>query len=195
MFKPFGEKHLSEIDRKDIEALINDQVPEGLLVEYKRDWTSTKVARAVASFANSQGGGWLIVGMEAAKLLPTKIAALQDTGDLEERVVQTIRSSVAPVPALTLRAVQIDPGTACLVVHVPEGTSRRMSSFVPGSCWSEPPLVRNLWASTTARHSTDCSREASVAASGRGSKPRLCAAPSGIPRAPASSPSLLSIRD
>jgi len=122
MFQPFGAKHLSEIDQADLQALIDDQVPEGLFVEYKRDWSSRKVARAVASFANSQGGGWLIVGVEANKLLPTKIVALQDTGDLEERVVHTIRSSVAPVPTFVPRAVQINPGMACIVVQVLEGT-------------------------------------------------------------------------
>jgi hypothetical protein len=73
MFQPFGAKHLSEIDQADLQALIGDQVPEGLFVEYKRDWSSKKVARAVASFANSQGGGWLIIGVEANKLLPTKM--------------------------------------------------------------------------------------------------------------------------
>ena len=57
MFLPFGAKHLSEVDRSDLEALINDQVPEGLFVEYERDWSAPKVARAVASFANSQGDG------------------------------------------------------------------------------------------------------------------------------------------
>jgi hypothetical protein len=95
MFQPFGAKHLSEIDRSDLDALINNQVPEGLFVEYKGEWVSTKVARAVASFANSQGGGWLIVGMDADKLFPTNLAGLQDAGDLEERVVSTIRSSIS----------------------------------------------------------------------------------------------------
>jgi hypothetical protein len=82
----------------DLQALIGDQVPEGLFVEYKRDWSSKKVARAVASFANSQGGGWLIIGVEANKLLPTKIVALQDRGDLEERLSKRSGRPLPPSP-------------------------------------------------------------------------------------------------
>jgi Schlafen, AlbA_2 len=122
MFRPFGEKHISEIQPQDLQALITEEVPEGLFVEYKSEWASHKVARAVASFANSPGGGWLIVGIEAAGLLPKAIAPLDDNGDLEERVVQTVRSSVTPVPPFAPRAVETEPGKAGLVVHVPEGT-------------------------------------------------------------------------
>lgn len=121
-FAPFGPKHLSGIDVGDLKALIQNEIPEGLFVEYKSEWAPHKAARAVASFANSPGGGWLIVGMKAEGLLPKEIAALGDTGDLEERVVQTVRSSVAPVPAFSPRAVETENGKACLVVNVPEGT-------------------------------------------------------------------------
>ena len=45
-FRPFGAKHLSEIERADLEALISDAVPEGLFVEYKSEWGSERPARA-----------------------------------------------------------------------------------------------------------------------------------------------------
>ena len=121
-FSPFGPKRLSDIDASDLQALIDNEVVEGLFVEYKSEWTPHKVARAVASFANSPGGGWLIIGIEAAGLLPKAIAALDDNGELEERVVQTVRSSITPVPSFAPRAVETEPGKAGLVVHVPEGT-------------------------------------------------------------------------
>jgi hypothetical protein len=121
MFRPFGEKHLSEIQPQDLQALITDEVPEGLFVEYKSEWASHKVARAVASFANSPGGGWVIIGMTAEGLLPQKLISLENTGDLEERVVHTVRSSITPVPAFSPWAVETEPGKAALVVQVPEG--------------------------------------------------------------------------
>ena len=67
MFRPFGAKPLSEVDRNALEQLVSDGIEEGLFVEYKREWVSHKVARAVASFANTYGGT-LIVGIEAQKL-------------------------------------------------------------------------------------------------------------------------------
>jgi hypothetical protein len=60
--------------------------------------------------------------MKANGLLPEELVGLETTGDLEERVVQTVRSSVAPVPSFSARAVETESGRAGLVVHVPEGT-------------------------------------------------------------------------
>jgi predicted HTH transcriptional regulator len=121
IFPPFGDKALDELEAGDLDRLISEPVEEGLFVEYKSAWTPAKVARAVASFANSPGGGTLIVGVEADGLIPVKLVPLANDGQLEERVVQTIRSSVAPVPSFRPRAVPVGD-KACIVVEVPEGT-------------------------------------------------------------------------
>lgn len=184
MFRPFGLKHLSEIDRTDLEALITNEVREGLFVEYKSEWASHKVARAVASFANSPGGGWLIVGMRAEGLLPKELVSLENTDDLEERVVQTIRSSVAPVPGFSPWAVETEPGKAALVVHVPEGTQppyilvRTGQVLVRTPTSSEPVGINDrealdrlfamgergrIWAKRQAGHLRDSARDSQTA--------------------------------
>lgn len=122
IFPPFAPKSLGDLDLDDLRRLIDDEIPEGPFIEYKSEWTSPKIARSVASFANNSGGGTLIIGIEADKLLPRRITGIENDGTLEERVVQVIRSSIAPVPSFAPRAVDIGGGRACLVVEVPEGT-------------------------------------------------------------------------
>jgi hypothetical protein len=39
IYRPFAPKALGDIDATDLARLISDQIPEGLFVEYKRDWT------------------------------------------------------------------------------------------------------------------------------------------------------------
>jgi hypothetical protein len=63
IWRPF-ERKLGQLARSDLEGLIEPEPrPEGLFVEYKSAWQAKKVARAVCSFANSEGGGTLVVGV------------------------------------------------------------------------------------------------------------------------------------
>lgn len=121
-YKPFGQKPLGDVGVPDLQELISRRVSEGLFVEYKSEWAPHKIARAVASFANSPGGGTLIVGVTADKLYPVDVQGVEHSGDLEERSVQTIRDSVAPTPAFIPVAVHLGNGRACLIIEVPEGT-------------------------------------------------------------------------
>lgn len=122
-WRPFS-KPLKGLGPSDFEGLISPEpIPEGLFVEYKRDWQPKKVARAVASFANSPGGGTVIVGIEAEKLEPRSVVGVEmNAGELEEAAVHAIRSSVAPTPDFRLRAIPCGDDRSCLVVEVPEGT-------------------------------------------------------------------------
>ena len=58
----------------------------------------------MASFANTWGGT-LFIGMEADGLKPTAVVGIEDDGGLEARVVNKMRTSVAPVPAYAVRSV------------------------------------------------------------------------------------------
>jgi hypothetical protein len=120
-WRAFDPKPLDDVDHEDLERLIADEIEEGLFLEYKSGWESRKVARAVASFANTWGGT-VVVGMEARGLKPTNLVGLDYDEHLEERVVNTIRASVAPIPAFWPRAVDVGNGRAAVVVEVPSGT-------------------------------------------------------------------------
>jgi hypothetical protein len=80
-------KKLEQIDEAELSALIEAQVPESRLLEYKRDapGNSDEAKREfladVSSFANAEGGD-IIYGIEEAEGLPTKVVGL--TGSAEE---------------------------------------------------------------------------------------------------------------
>ena len=48
MFRPFEATTLPEVTPADIGMLIERSIEEGLFVEYKRQWDSFKIARAIA---------------------------------------------------------------------------------------------------------------------------------------------------
>ena len=121
MFRPFGDKLLSEVTAADVRGLVKKAIEEGLFVEYKGQWNAAKIARSVASFANTHGGT-LIVGVDAPNKLPVKTTPIADDGQLEDRLIQVIRSNIDPVPAFTPAVVEFPRHKACVIVEVPEGS-------------------------------------------------------------------------
>jgi hypothetical protein len=120
-FDPFGGRALDSLTAHDLERLIKEDVREGQWVEYKSDWTSVKVARACASFANSEGGGTIVVGMEADQLLPTKVTGLEFNGEIETAAATAIRQLVDPVPDFEVASVVLPDGKVCLVTRIHPG--------------------------------------------------------------------------
>src|SRR4051812_33507839 len=109
-WSPF-DRPFEELDRSDLEALleppIEERHQEGLFLEFKRDWTSRGVGRAVASFANMPDGGTLVLGVEDDDdRRPVALPGVRDrsTGNLEDAVIKTIRAQVAPTPTFRVRA-------------------------------------------------------------------------------------------
>lgn len=118
-YSPFLDRRFEEIEESDLSELIERQVREGLLVEYKREWTTEKVARAAASFANSEAGGTLIVGVEADGLDPVSIFPLTTPEDLEEAAVAAIRTRVTPTPSMRPRAIRVEGGKVLVLEVLP----------------------------------------------------------------------------
>ena len=63
MYNPFN-KNISEIEYEDLKKLIENDVSEGWVIEYKGSFPKNKnIANSIASFANSEGG-WYFIGIE-----------------------------------------------------------------------------------------------------------------------------------
>lgn len=60
---PWQNKGFYEVNADDLYRLKDDEVSESYFIEYKRQWEPFKVARSIASFANTEGGT-VIVGIE-----------------------------------------------------------------------------------------------------------------------------------
>ena len=114
-------------DVDDLQHLIDEPIPEGDRVDYKRDLnldsasSRAEVAKDVASFANTSGG-LLIYGMtEETKdraNVPTGFSPLTDAA-LESRFADVLYERCQPNVRVLLNPVTV-PGGFCLVVDVPE---------------------------------------------------------------------------
>jgi len=124
-------KPLSDITEADLRLLIDEKVPEGKQIEYKRelpeggDKGTINFLRAVTAFANTQGGE-LIYGINAVDGIPTAISALSITsGDLIlQRFENLCRDGVQPrLAGVQYRLVPIVGGGTVLVVRIQKSWS------------------------------------------------------------------------
>lgn len=120
----FFEKPLEELAEADLLTLITEGVEEGILLDYKADWIDNKkLAKAVASFANTHGGH-LIIGMAADKdrNVPYSLPGIELEDGIKEKVGAICRSRISPAPVFRMKLILLSalPGRCVLVIEVPE---------------------------------------------------------------------------
>jgi hypothetical protein len=127
-FNPF-DKPIGQLAPADLEKLIEDRVEESWTIEYKSDFAfkdsgekvdGARIARNIASFANSPFGGWLIIGIEEKDEKPTAICGLTHS-DPETVIASIVREHIDPVPIFHIQRITVDGtnGDKVLVVYVP----------------------------------------------------------------------------
>ncbi len=121
-FSPFKKSIREPLTPEDLQALIADSVSEGYFVEYKSILpASNKIAKTIASFANTYGG-WYIVGVTTDEHNVAQHIAgfsLDDCHDPIASLRDSIRSGIDPVPVFFPQVVTLAPKRAVLVVYVP----------------------------------------------------------------------------
>ena len=118
---------LGEITEDHFQRLIAVQAAESLHVEYKRETYGTnddqrrEFLADVSSFANSAGGD-LVIGMTAAKGIPTQLHPFEGDADAESlRLEQMARDGLNPrITNLQTRAVPLSGGGFVVVIRVPK---------------------------------------------------------------------------
>lgn len=122
-FNPFNKGIHETLDESDLQLLISNTVTEGYYVEYKIDFPSNiKIARSVASFANSYGG-WYIVGVETdAHNVATRIAGidLHTSPDPTDKIREVVKSRIDPIPLFHTQIVPLSTGRVVPVVFIPD---------------------------------------------------------------------------
>jgi hypothetical protein len=117
--KPVGEA----LQPEDLQLLITRQVAEGYYVEYKREMpNSTKIARSLASLANTYGG-WYIVGVETdSHNVATAVSGFNSTSchDPISVVRDLVKHHIDPVPIFFPQVITLDTGNLVLTVYVPD---------------------------------------------------------------------------
>lgn len=124
MYNPFN-KEIEEIEYEDLEKLIENNVSEGWFVEYKGSFPKNKkIANSIASFANSEGG-WYIVGIEEKhnESQPFEVVGfdLNDNQKPDDKITNIIKDNIDPIPYFETKIVEIPENKVILVVQVFEG--------------------------------------------------------------------------
>ncbi|MEG6511588.1 ATP-binding protein [Desulforamulus ruminis] len=121
MINPFN-KPLEHLEEEDLNKLIDEEISEGLHVEYKEDFP-THLGKIVASFANTFGG-WIIIGTNARnpRNVPTSFPGISMTRDPKDRFRNICRDHISPVPIFSSKLIKksSDPDRGILVVRVDE---------------------------------------------------------------------------
>jgi len=114
---------LNKLTEADINKLEDERVPEGLFIEYKRDFPKKQIAKSVACFANAHGG-YLLLGVTADKetnvIKDMRGIDLED--GLKEKVKNVIAAHVEPIPIFRVGLVPLgsSEGKCVVIVWVPE---------------------------------------------------------------------------
>lgn len=124
MYNPFN-KSISEIEYNDLEKLIKDNISEGWFVEYKGSFPKNKkIANSIASFANSEGG-WYIIGIEEDEMesKPSEIIGfdLETNKKPADKITNIVKDNINPIPYFESKLIEIPGKKYVLVIQVFEG--------------------------------------------------------------------------
>jgi len=122
-YNPF-EKPIAEISGEDLKILIKNKVSEGWFVEYKEQFPNNKkISHSIASFANSEGG-WYIVGIkDDENNVATNIDgfSLLQIKEPKEHLRNIIVGHLNPIPHFTSNLIKLESGKYVLVCYVDKG--------------------------------------------------------------------------
>lgn len=118
--------NFESISESDLLEQISTGVPEGILVDYKREMYGRNDADAkeflkdISSFANT-AGGHLIIGVDEAAGIPTGISALRGDADQDlQRLENLARDGIEPrISGLRMRALPVNGGYV-LILRIPK---------------------------------------------------------------------------
>lgn len=126
---PLRSKPIIQLEEADLRSLIENRVPEGLTLDYKRDTVGAsdnekkEFLRDISSFANA-AGGHLIFGMDEKGGVPVALDGVNVIDSEKEvlRLEQIARAGLSPVIAgLQSKSIALTSGRCALVVRVPKG--------------------------------------------------------------------------
>jgi hypothetical protein len=110
--------NFQDIAESHLEQHIANGVPEGILLDYKRDMyggtdaETKEFLKDVSSFANT-AGGHLIIGLDETGGVPTKISPLSEDPDKDlQRLENLARDGIEPrIAGLRMKSIQLEHRT------------------------------------------------------------------------------------
>jgi len=128
----FENKLLEAIDESDLQNLIENEVSEGKIVEYKEQLPGgghddvREFLADVSSFANA-AGGHLIFGIKEKGGIPVEVSGLGniDVDQVKLRFENALRDSIEPrIPGVGIHAVSLTGKGSSVVIRVPRSWSQ-----------------------------------------------------------------------
>lgn len=131
-------KPLESVQESDLQALLDNQVPEGKSLEYKQilpaasDSDRKEFLADASSFANA-AGGHLIYGIAESSGVPTELRGL-DASDPDaeiRRLESMIQDGIAPrIPSMSTRVIPLASSRIVIVIRIPRSfASPHMVTF------------------------------------------------------------------
>ena len=114
------------IEEKDIQELVDAQVPEGLRLDFKvknygkSDLEKRELLKDVSALANSHGGH-LIIGVEESEGVATNVIGVDVDTDAEIlRMEQILRNAIEPpIPGIRIRSIPLATERKALLLRIP----------------------------------------------------------------------------
>lgn len=121
MYYPF-KRPLVELDFTDIDDFCRQGIAENLFLDYKEELKAEKIAKNIASFANTKGG-IILVGVHEDKQIkqPSAWDGIASNGTMSEQV-NAIVANVVPYPVVDFAIIDIPhQGRSYVVIQVEPG--------------------------------------------------------------------------
>jgi hypothetical protein len=118
--------NFDSIEERDLQELIDAQVPEGLRLDFKltnygkADSDKRELLKDVSALANSHGGH-LVIGIEETMGVATNIVGVDIDTDAEIlRMEQILRNAIEPpVSGIRMRSIHLSIGRNVLLLRIP----------------------------------------------------------------------------
>lgn len=127
----FISKPLELLEESDLQALLDNEVPEGKTIDYKEalsgnsDSDKKEFLYDISSFANTSGGH-LIFGIKEDKGVPTEICGL-DISNADAVILKlenSIRDGIAPrIPGVAAQAISLSNNRVVIIFRIPRSFS------------------------------------------------------------------------
>lgn len=123
-YNPFDKPIGHALAESDLQAILTRQLSEGFFLEFKRELPAQreKIARSIASFANTYGG-WYLVGVEGGQhnvaTAVSGFSPVRGNHDPISVITEAVKSGIDPIPVFHAQVVTLASGNLVVVVRIP----------------------------------------------------------------------------